>query len=107
MSNRRKQLLIETWLDPDPDDFITMHDLYVSALEAMEHIEFVEDESNKFADENEALKKDRERLEWLVDNRARVWLQDGFYDVHNDSGDCIVYMKDSWRDAIDKAMRAN
>jgi hypothetical protein len=51
---KRKELLIETWLDPDPDDHITAHDLYVSALEAMEYIEELETE-------NEALKKDQER----------------------------------------------
>ena len=50
MSNRRKQLLIETWLDPDPDDFITMHDLYVSALEAMEYIEELEIENEAMVD---------------------------------------------------------
>lgn len=37
-----KRLLIETWLDPDPDDRITTHDLYCSAMEAMERIEELE-----------------------------------------------------------------
>ena len=49
---------------------------------------------------------DVQRLEWLVMNNARVWLQDGWYDLHDDGGNCIVHMKESWREAIDEAMRA-
>ena len=60
---------------------------------------------------------ERRRLEWLVINNARVWLQDGWYDIRDvdaygttvtacDSGGTwIVFMVDDWRDAIDKAMQ--
>ena len=51
------------------------------------------------------LESDRRRLEWLVINNARVWLQDGWYDIHDSGGTCIVHMVDDWRDAIDKAMQ--
>ena len=51
------------------------------------------------------LESDRRRLEWLVINNARVWLQDGWYDIHDNGGTCIVHMVDDWRDAIDKAMQ--
>jgi hypothetical protein len=52
------------------------------------------------------LKLDRKRLEWLAINNARIWLQDGWYDIHDNGGTCIVSMKDNWRDAIDEAMEA-
>ena len=51
------------------------------------------------------LESDRRRLEWLVINNARVWLLDGWYDIHDNGGTCIVHMVDDWRDAIDKAMQ--
>lgn len=51
-----------------------------------------------------AMADDRARLEWLVVNNARVWMQDGWYDIHDNGGTCIVSMKDDWRDAIDEAM---
>ena len=51
------------------------------------------------------LESDKRRLEWLVINNARVWLQDGWYDIHDSGGTCIVHMVDDWRDAIDKAMQ--
>ena len=51
------------------------------------------------------LESDRRRLEWLVVNNVRVWLQDGWYDIHDSGGTCIVRMVDDWRDAIDKAMQ--
>jgi hypothetical protein len=55
-------------------------------------------------DHIQELESDRRRLEWLALNNARVWLQDGWYDIHDNGGTCIVYMVDDWRDAIDKAM---
>ena len=75
------------------------------------------------------LESDRRRLEWLahlrltnnqrcrVSSSARVWLQDGWYDIYDvdaygttvtacdSGGTCIVFMVDDWRDAIDKAMQ--
>ena len=50
------------------------------------------------------LESDRRRLEWLALKNARVWLQDGWYDIHDNGGTCIVNMVDDWRDAIDQAM---
>lgn len=42
-----KTLLIESWLDPDPDDRITIHALYEAAKEALQVIEDLEAENER------------------------------------------------------------
>jgi hypothetical protein len=48
------------------------------------------------------LRKDRERLQWLVNNAARVLLSGKTYYV--EMGGLAVAMDKTWRDAIDAAM---
>jgi len=59
----------------------------------------------KLVERIDELESDRRRLEWLALNNARVWLQDGWYDIHDNGRYLYCFMVDDWRDAIDKAMQ--
>lgn len=95
-----KKLLIETWLDPDPDDRITTHDLYCAAMEAVERIESLEAE-------NADLLKDRERLEFLSKNDTHLAEYGEGWSLTCWSRDSAIQTAPykNWRDGIDEAMR--
>jgi hypothetical protein len=84
------------WDDPEEgDNFYRWEDGSCKIIEPYEAVSYLND-----------LQKDNERLEWLAMSNARIWLQDGWYDIHDNGGTCIVHMKDNWREAIDEAMES-
>jgi hypothetical protein len=80
------------------------NDLALFAVNMLQTADYIQE----LEDENEALKKDSERLEWLAKSGARVYrrTERSGYIVMNPCHDLLGKQDhDDWRDAIDEAMR--